>query len=447
MIIGLRREDLNKKGEKRAALVPETVAALIQAGHRVLVQPAVHPVTGEVKRTFPDAEYAAAGAEITESLRDARVLFGLKEIDLADLQPDTAYLFFSHTHKGQLKNRPMLRRLQDLRCTLIDYELIVNQRNQRLLTAFTYFAGYAGITDSLWTLGRRLLLAGIPNPFSVIPQAIRHEDLDLVRTAFHRAAEQIETEGTPASLPPVVITLLGNGKTSSGAQELLDLLPLQTIRPDELETVYYHGSRKRVYKLVLEIPQMFRLKAEYAHQAEGLEPAGISRLYIQSPERFESNLESIFPYTTVLVNCILWSPRFPRLLTRQDTAEWYRTHRTLQVIGDISCDPEGAIQFSRETWIDDPVYIYDPELQSTAQGMEGTGIAVMAVTNLPCEFSADASEAFARELQPMLASLANADLDAPDAAAAGLPEPLRKATILWQGQFTPDYAYMQAFTA
>jgi hypothetical protein len=115
------------------------------------------------------------------------------------------------------------------------------------------------------------------------------------------------------------------------------------------------------------------------------------------------------------------------------------------VIGDITCDPEGAIQFSRETWIDNPVFTYYPADDHTLDGILPDGISVMAVTNLPCEFSADASVHFGREIQPLLMSIAAADYDAPSPADAGLPMPAIQATILWQGAFTPPYTYMQAF--
>jgi alpha-aminoadipic semialdehyde synthase len=145
------------------------------------------------------------------------------------------------------------------------------------------------------------------------------------------------------------------------------------------------------------------------------------------------------------MNCIIWAPRFPRLLTREATRAWYPQHQTLEVIGDITCDPDGAIQFSQETWIDEPVFIYDPATDQSHLGFDGEGIAVMAVTNLPCEFSADASAQFSEDFRPLMPGLAQADFSAADPVAAGLPEPLQRATILWKGEFTPDFAYMREF--
>jgi alpha-aminoadipic semialdehyde synthase len=200
--IGIRREDLSKKGEKRVALVPQHAEKLTQAGHRLLVQPAIHPDTKENKRAFPDLRYEQAGAEISEDLTEAQVIFGLKEIDPKLLEEGKTYLFFSHTHKGQRKNRRMLRTLVKQKATAIDYELITDAQKRRVVTAFTYFAGYAGMIDSLWALGQRLSVEGIMNPFYRIPQAIEKEDLGMIKSIIRAVGGYIQEHGTPEELPP-----------------------------------------------------------------------------------------------------------------------------------------------------------------------------------------------------------------------------------------------------
>ena len=444
-LTAIRREDLSKKGEQRVAIAPSAVAQLVQAGYELLVQPAVEPQSATRKRAFADEAYVEAGAGIAEDIRAARVIFGLKEIDLAHIWPDKTYLFFSHTHKGQTKNRPLLRELVAQRATLIDYELIVHANGQRIVTAFTYFAGYAGMVDSLWALGQRLKEAGIAHPMAEVPQSVEIGDLQAVRDIVRQVGERIAQEGTPASLPPLITCFLGTGKTSTGARDIYHLLPVEQISVDQLPEVFARGSRHRVYELLLDIPDMYRLKADSPLHAENLDYQGLFQRYLREPDHFETNLEGVFPYCTLLMNCILWGPRYPRLLTRADTRRWYAQHQTLQVIGDITCDPEGAIQFSQETWIDDPVFIYQPETEAVTMGFEGPGIAVMAVTNLPCEFPADASEQFSRDIGTLLPAILGADYDAASPEAAGLPESIRRATILWQGQFTPEYAYMAEY--
>jgi len=442
--IGIRREDLDKRGEQRVALSPERVAQLVELGHTVYVQPGMHP-DGVKKRAFSDQAYVEAGAIISEDLAAADLIFGLKEVKIPHLLPNKTYLFFSHTHKGQVKNRPALKTMMERNISLIDYELIVNAEEQRILTSFTYFAGYAGMTDSLWTLGKRWADRGIENPFSAMPQSIELGDLDKVKDVYRAIGKEIEEKGTPSSQPPLITAILGKGKTSKGSQEMYDLLPIQEISLEELPEVYANGSRNKVYKLVLPVADMFRFKPGKRHLGAGLTDEQIYPLYRKEPEHFESNLDQVFPYTTVLMNCIAWSPKYPRLLSRDDAQTWYSAHKTLEVIGDITCDPEGSIQFSAETWIDEPVFIYNPISREATLGFGGEGIAVMAVTNLPCEFSMDASTRFSNELSPLLKALAASDLDADSPALAGFPPQLAGATILWKGKLTPEYAYMQEY--
>lgn len=441
-LVAIRREDLDKRGEQRVAIVPTHAQTMIEKGCQFLVQP--RSSEGQIKRIFLDEDYAEAGATLDENITSARIIFGLKEVGTKKLIPDRTYLFFSHTHKGQVKNRPLLKSMVDNRITLIDYELIAKE-GQRVLTSFTYFAGYAGMTDTLWALGKKWQDQGIQNPFSTIPQSIEKGNLTTIKELIHQAGMLIRESGTPANLPPVICSFLGEGKTSTGAQEMFDLLPTKAISIEELPDVWANGSRQIVYKLVLGIEDMYRLKQDQkAHHAQ-LAPGQLIDLYFKHPEHFESNLDHIFPYCTIWMNCILWSPKFPRLISYDQAKAWYEANQTLQIIGDITCDPEGAIQFSRETWIDDPTFTYHPQTQQFQPGLTNAGISVMAVTNLPCEFSADASTQFSEELLPYLPAILFADYDADSPLEAGLPKEITDAIILWKGQLTPNYQYMASF--
>lgn len=443
--VGVRREDLSKTGEKRVAITPLTATSLLSANHQVLVQPGIHYHSGENKRAFPDQQYIEAGATVQEDINDADIIFGLKEVEIDSLIPHKTYLFFSHTHKGQVKNRPLLKALMEKKITMIDYELIVDEKNTRLVTAFTYFAGYAGMTDSLWTLGKRWNMREIDSAFTQIPQSIEREDLPKIREDIAAAGKHIAEHGTPASQPPVIITILGRGKTSAGSQSMLEHLPTEYISFDQLEDIYQNGDRRKVYVLVIGIRKMFRPKPGFEHLVEGKSKKEFNQAYNAQPDHFRSNLDRVIPYTTILMNCILWSPEFPRLLTRDDTNAWWNPARTLEVIGDITCDPEGSIQFSKETWITNPVFIYNPETRASTDGFDGDGIAVMAVTNLPCEFPGDASTQFSSELFDLIHDLVDADHGAASLTEAGFPEPMRKATILWKGELTEEYRYMEEY--
>lgn len=448
--IAIRREDLSKRGEKRVAVTPRLAQTILNAGHSLVVQPGIHPLEGTLKRAFQDDAYASLGAELDENIDGAKVIFGLKEVEKANILNDKTYLCFSHTHKGQVKNKGMLKTFMDRGATLVDYELVTHDNGARIITAFTYFAGYAGMIDTLWTVGKRYAMRGISHPLSQVPQSIEKEDLPLIKSMLGDIGKQIETNGTPASLPPFINVILGTGKTSSGSQEIYDILPVKEIGMDELEATFTNGSRNQVYKCVLGITEMFRLKANASISQEVYHIWEVSQQeqhYFKHPEDFESNLEGVLPYASILMNCILWSPEFPMTMSRAFTKTVWTASPTLEAIGDITCDPEGSIEFSKETWIDNPVYIYNPATNESSDGFEGEGIAVMAVTNLPCEFSSDASEQFSTDMEPIFQGILAANHDAEKIEDAGLPAAIQRAAILWRGQLTEPFQYMVDYVA
>lgn len=446
-IVGILREGLSKKGEKRVAVTPEYAKQIVEWGYKLIVQPAAHPETGENKRAFNDEEYKNAGAEISEDLSPADVIFGLKELDTDKILPNKTYLFFSHTHKGQQKNKAMLKTLVENNSTVLDYELIRTEKNIRVVTAFTYNAGYAGMVDSLWTLGKRLKTSGVPNPFELLNQAIEEEHLKNAKESFKLAAREIESNGTHEELPPIIVCILGKGKTAQGTREMFDILPHEDISIEQLEEIYQNGSRKKLYALHIDIEEIYRLKKESELPGKEYYKLDVKdkwQVYFDHPEFFETNLDKVLPYITVLMNCIIWSSKYPRTTTKSLIKKIYKEHKTLQVIGDITCDPNGSIEFSKETWIDDPVYIYNPETETITDGFEGEGIAVMAVTNLPCEFSADASIQFGGNLAPFYKNIVSADYQKSFADSELAPE-IQRAVIMWKGEFTEEFKYMKEY--
>ncbi len=77
-------------------------------------------------------------------------------------------MFFSHTHKGQAHNMPLLHDiLHRKKITLLDHELLTDENTGSRLVKFGPFAGYAGFVDGLHALGRRLLSQGYSTPFLV----------------------------------------------------------------------------------------------------------------------------------------------------------------------------------------------------------------------------------------------------------------------------------------
>ncbi len=138
-VIGIRREDKNI-WERRVPLTPEDVKCLVEKGVDLVIQPSGN-------RAFTDEEYRLAGARLEENLSNCQIMLAIKEIPKEYFMKGNTYVFFSHTIKGQEHNMPMLRTLLDLKCQLIDYERVVDDKNRRLIF-FGKYAGLAGMIDS-----------------------------------------------------------------------------------------------------------------------------------------------------------------------------------------------------------------------------------------------------------------------------------------------------------
>jgi len=425
--IGIRREDMYQ-WERRVPLIPQHLRELTdEAGLSFRIE-------SSDQRAFSDDEYRAAGLEVVGRLDDCPIVIGLKEIPLGALEPDKVYLFFSHTIKGQTENMPMLRRCLELRCTIIDYERIVDDEGRRLIF-FGNYAGLAGMIDTLWALGRRLAWEGIPNPLEGIRQASTYADLAEAKAAIVEVGERIASEGLPAEISPLVIGIAGYGNVSRGAQEILDLLPTKEIRPADL----LNGSeRPRGPSRALVLKVVFREEDTVLPLVDG--KAFDLREYCDHPERYRAAFERYLPKLHALVNCIYWAPRYPRLVTVEAIRDLYAAGRpALRMIGDISCDIEGAIGITvKGTEPDDPIYVYDPESGTVRSGVEGNGPVVMAVEILPSELPREASSYFSAILKGFVPAIAAADYAA-TFDELSLPATLKRAVIAHRGELTPDY--------
>jgi len=425
--IGIRREDMYH-WERRVPLVPQDVLELTQKnGLRFQIQ-------SSDRRVFSDDEYRAVGTKVVQSLSGCPIVIGLKEIPVDALEPDTVYVFFSHTIKGQPANMPMLQRCLDLRCTVLDYERIVDDEGRRLIF-FGNYAGLAGAIDTLWTLGRRLAWEGIENPFEALRQASAYADLGEAKEAIAAVGRRIASDGLPRGISPLVVGIAGYGNVSKGVQEILGLLPLEEIRPADLlrdRGLPRSAMRAPIVKVVfreedtvlpIDAGKRFDLEEYHAH-----------------PERYRAGFERYLPRLHVLFNCIYWEPKSPRLVTVDAIRSLYAGGQpALRVIGDISCDVEGAIEVTiRGTEPDDPVYVYDPKSGEARSGVEGVGPVLMAVDILPSELPREASTYFSAILKRFVPAIAAADY-ASGFDLLSLPPELKRAVICHRGDLSPGY--------
>jgi Alanine dehydrogenase/PNT, N-terminal domain len=431
-IIGIRREDKNK-WERRVPLVPGDVLELREKyGIKTIIQPS------EI-RIFSDDEYRKAGAEVNEDLQAADIIFAVKEIPLHLLEQGKTYLFFSHTVKGQSYNMGLLKKLMDLECNLIDYERITGKKNNRLIT-FSRYAGLAGLIETLHAFGKKMQLNGYETPFAEVRQAYQYDSLVEAKTHFQKIGEMISKDGLPKELLPLTVGFLGYGNVSKGAQEIFDLLPFETIEPDQLEELQKKGNLSDnhcLYKTVFQEKDIVKALSGSFDLQE----------YFDHPERFESIFHKYLPYLKILINGVYWTEKYPRFVTKNDLKKNVSVieESGLKTIGDITCDINGSVEITRESTMPDKAcYTYYAENDTFVDGIQGSGITVMAIDNLPCEFPREASSEFSTELMSFVDGVVSADFKA-DFNVVELPSEIRKASILHNGCLTDQYEYLSEF--
>ena len=434
LTVGIRRED-KSQWERRVPLVPADLKALVEkGGPRFLVQPS--PI-----RVFTDAEYRAAGIEVDESLAAAELIFAVKEIPVDLLRPGKVYVCFAHVIKGQPYNMPMLARLMELGCSLVDYETIVDDRGRRLIF-FGLHAGYAGMIEGLWCLDRRLRSRGRPSPFEGVRHAYDYDDLARARAELEPMAAGLRRRDPGAG--PLIVGIAGYGNVGRGCQEVLGWLGAVEVEVDQLADLASGRvpAPAPLLKVVFKEEHMVEVLPD---PETGVAPAFELQDYYDHPERYRGRFERYLPHLDMLVNAAYWDERYPRLVTRRWARESYGGggEPRLQVIADISCDIEGGIELTlKSTQPDAPCFTYDVQSDAVEMGCSGAGPAIMAVDNLPCELPRESSQYFSHVLRDMVPALAAADWRAAFDELE-LPPHLERAVIVHRGELTPAYRHLK----
>lgn len=430
--IGIRKEDKNR-WECRVPLVPQDVGDMVREhGLKFIVQPS--PI-----RVYTDDEYRAVSARVDDDLGGAGVVFAVKEVPVRLLRPGKVYAFFAHVIKGQKQNMPLLAKLMELGCTLIDYERIVDEKNRRLLF-FGRHAGYAGMIETLRCHGLRLRAEGFDTPLAEVRSPHEYRDLAAAKEHIADIGRRLQAGGLPAALRPIVIGVAGYGNVAQGVNEVLAALPIETITVEELPA---RAARRA------DAPAFVRVSFREEDMVRPID-AGASfdlQEYYVRPERYASIFDVHLPALDVLVNTIYWDSRYPRFVT----AEWARREYArpqaqwprLRTIGDISCDIKGSIELTvKVTEPDAPCYVVDPVNGTVHDGVEGHGPVIMAIDNLPSELPREASRHFSSVLKHWVPLLARADFEAP-LEALDLPPELTRAIVVHRGALAPEYRYLE----
>ena len=428
----IRAEDKNK-WERRTPLIPSDLKEIIKKA------PTNAFIEKSSKRIFREEEYVEAGAEICEGMDVGKVILGVKEIPKEKILDNKTYLFFSHTIKGQKENMPMLQRILDSGSTLIDFEKITDKQGRRLVY-FGPFAGDAGALDILWLVGEYWQHKGIQTPFDQCQQANNYDSVTDAKEKLNKIGKQIRTEGLPAEISPLVIGIMGYGNVSKGAQNIFNALPVKYILPEELSTL--EQSEKTLFNTVYVVV----FKEEHMVRRVDGRPFDLQDYY-NFPENYESVFEQYLPYLSILVNATYWDKRYPRFVTWDGLRQLYASGKEpkLCAIADITCDVNGSIECNvKSTDTGMPAYLVDARTKSVTDGHKGEGIVLLAVDNLPAELPRDASTFFSNQLKPFLPSLIHADYGKP-LAESGLDEALQKAAIVYNGELTSNFKYIQRY--
>jgi len=429
LVVGILPESKNV-WERRAPLRPKDVAWLIEK--KIPVEVASSPL-----RIYKDSQYSRSGAKVVSKFKKANLLVGIKEPPADSLIPNSIYMVFSHTTKGQAYNLKLLESFIKKKITLIDYEQIIGSLGQRLVY-FGRYAGICGMIDTLHVFGRRAELQGVPNPFSDLRNAAHYGNFNSAKTTLRSIVKRIRKKGFDKRLVPFVIGILGHGNVSRGAQEALDEMGAVEIHPKDMRhlTKNRNSHIKKIYKLVFQ-------REEKLHSKKGKN--FYFEEYLSHPERFESNMEKYLPFLNILVNASYWDKRYPRLLPEPMLRKVLCAKRNsrLSVIGDLTCDIEGTVEITKTvTTPSRPAFVYDPVSRKTNNDLSSRGIAVMAIDNLPCEFPRESSVEFAEQIRDFVYQIAAHGItDVTNHNA--LPNVVRNAVITQGGRLTQQFNYLK----
>ncbi|KAL7867887.1 hypothetical protein SRHO_G00092710 [Serrasalmus rhombeus] len=438
-VMAIRREDVNV-WERRAPLAPRHVKEITAAGYKILVQPSN-------RRAIHDRYYEKAGAILQDDISEASLIVGVKRPPEEKVLPNKTYAFFSHTIKAQEANMGLLDDILQKNVRLIDYEKMVDENGFRIV-AFGKWAGVAGMINILHGLGLRLLALGHHTPFMHIGMAHNYRNVSQAIQAVRDCGYEIALGLMPKSIGPLTFVFTGTGNVSKGAQDIFNELPCEYVEPHEMKEVSESGDPTKVYGTVI---------SRHHHLVRKSDGVYDPFEYEHHPELYTSHFRSsVAPYTTCLINGIYWDPHTPRLLRRLDAQKLMKPskfsasvtegrpelpHKFLAIC-DISADTGGSIEFMTEcTTIEKPFCMYDANQHIDHGSVEGNGILMCSIDNLPAQLPIEATEYFGDRLFPyiweMLPSDATRPLDDEDFS----PQ-VKDAVITSNGKLTPKFEYI-----
>ena len=396
MRIGLLKEE-KIPADKRVVLTPNQ-CKIIQFSYptvEILVE------SSDI-RCFSDEQYIGEGIKVVHDISDCDILLGVKEVPVDLLIPNKIYFFFSHTIKMQPYNRDLLIKMVEMRINMVDYEVLKNEKGERLL-GFGRYAGIVGAYNAFLTYG------------------LKSGNYTLKPAYKCRDRVEMESELDNLILNKEKIVVTGNGRVGKGALEVLKKLCVKKVTVNEFlnntfsEPVFVHLNTM-----------------DYNKRIDGI--SSKKNDFYNNPDLYKSSFLRFAETADIFIAGHYYASGSPYLFTREDAkSEKFR----LQVIADISCDIDGPVASTiRPSIITDPIYGYNKNSEKEVFFKDHDAIAVMAVSNLPCELPKDASEDFGNDmLEKVIPLLINGD---PNNIIA-------EATICKDGDLTLNFEYLRDY--
>ena len=396
MKFGIIKERKNSP-DKRVVFSPDALVELKQQYPELEVK-----VESSDIRVFADQEYENKGIEVTNDIGDCDFLFGIKEIPVDSLIPNTSYFFFSHTIKKQPHNRKLLQAILEKNIDLYDLETLVDAHNHRLV-GFGRYAGIVGAYNSIRAFG------------------IKFEMFKLPKAETLSGKEALIAQLKRLVLPPLKFVVTGTGNVGSGVKEVLDAIKVKEVSLENYLTKNYAQS---VYTQIH--------ASDYNRRMDGNQLDAND--FRQNPQEYTSDFERFTKVSDLYITAHFHANGAPNILTREMLQA---ADCKIKVVGDISCDIDGSIACSlRTSTIAEPFYGYLPSENKVVDVFHPAAIVVMAVDNLPCELPKDASEGFGKMfMEHVIPAFFNGDKD----------ELLARAKITQKGKLTPRFSYLQDY--
>ena len=395
-VIGLIKEG-KVPSDNRVALTPKQCRYLLDQfpSWDIIVE-------SSPNRCFKDREYQKEGIKVVEDISAADILFGIKEVPKDQLIANKKYLFFSHTKKAQTYNNALFHAMMDKNITLIDYECLEHEDGQRLI-GFGFFAGIVGAHNGIMAYGNRT------KEFHLVRVKEVKDYLELVHTYFG------------LKLPNIKIVVTGSGRVAHGILEIMKLMDVQQVEPDE------YTSREYAYPVYVHLKggDLYIHKTTHTYDRND---------FHAHPENYHCLFNNYLKHTHILMNGIYWEPGIAPLFTMDDLKE---DDYALTTIADITDDAHGSVPCNLgDSSSEDPIYgVNVTSFEKTAPYMHN-GIDIMAVGNLPNELPRDASRYFGEQLIKYVI---------PDLMKGG-NKIIEGATMLDKGKLTEKFSYLEDYS-